>query len=497
MRRDTYVTDLTARYIPTITSLSVPPSSSRSVKTRGQGDAPRLAALLLSPVSGAPAPEALHVLSGTVEGTVVTELATVPSEPRLVSHSYVEEGGDAGRTRITAYNPGDKEVRVDLVLRGFDGTLIQATTTAFRIAAGSSTVQFLSDLLSFPEQVRGLMTLVSNGPIAVSVHSMRENLRPSSFLDPLLVAPFNDADRGVPSSPAVQSLFLTVDTVHRLSLSNSGLVSLSGSLSFRDESGAPLPVELETGTSTTAGYALPPGGTALFRFRVPAAGPSGTGVRTAQVRILPRIGQGVRTLAPRPGIGEPAPMVQLVEERTVGSTAGRPVILPRTAPPSRNVSRFLVPVDLALRDSGVVLTNRLGVAVRAGLILRNAAGTTVGSAEVSVPAGGQMAISCRSHFPEAGALEGTLAGSVVGPPGATVDAVGFLRRINERGEEILAGFPVLDGAGGWSEGVTVFPLALDGDSWRSEWSFWNATPTELVTGLVFHGDGRPTYFPFE
>ncbi len=497
MRRDTYVTDLTARYIPTITALSVPPSASRSVKTRGHGDAPRLAALLLTPPAGAPAPEALHVLSGTVEGTVVTELATVPSEPRLVSHAYVEEGGEAGRTRITAYNPGDAEVTVDLVLRGFDGSPIQTTTAAFRVAAESSTVQFLSDLLAFPEQVRGLLTLVSNGPLAVSIHSMRENLRPSSFLDPLLVAPFNDADRGVPSSPAVQSLFLTADTVHRLSVSNTALVSLSGSLAFRDESGAPLPVELETGTATTAGYALPPGGTALFRFRVPAAGESGAEVRTAQVRILPRIDQVVRTLAPRPGSGQPAPMVQLVEERTVGSTSGQPVVLPRTLPPSRAVSRFLVPVDLALRDSGVILTNRLGLAVRAGLTLRNGAGTTVGSAEVTVPAGRQVAISCRSLFQATGALEGTLSGSVLGPPGATVDAVGFLRRVNERGEEILAGFPVLDGGAGRVDAVPVFPLALDGDSWRSEWSFWNATPTELVTRLAFKGDGRLTYFPFE
>lgn len=108
-----------------------------------------------------------------------------------------------------------------------------------------------------------------------------------------------------------------------------------------------------------------------------------------------------------------------------------------------------------------------------------------------------MAISCRSLFPAAGALEGTLAGSVVGPPGAAVDAVGFLRRVNERGEEILAGYPVLDGGAGRIDAVPVFPLALDGDSWRSEWSFWNATPAELVTRLVFQGDGRPTYFPFE
>lgn len=497
MRRDTFVTDLTARYIPTITTLAVPPSSSRFLKTPGQGDAPRLAALLLLPAAGAPAPEALHVLSGLVDGTVVSELATVSSEPRLLSQAYIEEGEEAGRTRITAYNPDETEAVVDLVLRGLDGTPIQTTTAAFRVPARGFTVQFLSDLLSFPGQIRGLLTLVSNRPLAVSIHSMRENLRPSSFLDPILLAPFNDADRGVPSSAAVQSLLLTPDTVHRLAVSNTGLVGLSGSLSFLDESGAPLAVELETGPATTAGYRLPPGGTALFRFRVPAQGAAGTEVRTAQVRILPRNDQAVRTLALRPGNGQPAPMVQLVEERTVGSTSGRPVVLPRTVPPSRSVTRFLVPVDLARRDSGVVLTNRLSRVITATLTLRDGGGATVGSVDVLVPAGGQVAISCRSLFPAAGALKGTLTGSVAGPIGAAVDAVGFLRRVNERGEELLAGFPVLDGEPGGNDVVPVFPLALDGDSWHSEWSLWNATAGELVTRLVFQADGRTIYFPFE
>ena len=326
---------------------------------------------------------------------------------------------------------------------------------------------------------------------------MRANLRPTSFLDPILVAPFNDADRGVPSSAAVQSLFLTPDTVHRLAVSNTGLASLSGTLAFRDDSGAPLRVELESGPATTAGYELPPGGTVVFRFRVPDTGAPGGEVRTAQVRVLPRNDQAVRLLAARPGSGQPAPMVQLVEERTVGSTSGQPVVLPRTVPPSRAVTRFLVPVDLALRDSGVVLTNRQGLSVTTTLTLRDSGGGTVGSVDVPVPAGRQVAVSCRSLFPSAGDLQGSLTGTVAGPAGATLDAVGFLRRVNERGEEILAGFPVLDGATGTRDLVPVFPLALDGDTWRSEWSLWNATPADLVTRLVFQGDGRPPYFPFE
>ena len=57
--------------------------------------------------------------------------------------------------------------------------------------------------------------------------------------------------------------------------------------------------------------------------------------------------------------------------------------------------------------------------------------------------------------------------------------------------------PVLDGGPGGKDVVPIFPLALDGDTWHSEWSLWNATAAELVTKLVFHGDGRTIYFPFE
>lgn len=180
-------------------------------------------------------------------------------------------------------------------------------------------------------------------------------------------------------------------------------------------------------------------------------------------------------------------MVQLVEERTVGSTSGQPVVLPRTVPPSRSVTRFLVPVDLARRDSGVVLTNRLSLVIKTTLTLRDGGGATVGSVDVPVPAGGQVAISCRSLFPAADGQKRNSDWNGPSPIGAAVDAVGFLRRVNERGEEIVAGFPVLDGEPGARMSSRSSRSPSTSNSWHSEWSLWNATAAELVTKLLFHG----------
>jgi hypothetical protein len=63
-----------------------------------------------------------------------------------------------------------------------------------------------------------------------------------------------------------------------------------------------------------------------------------------------------------------------------------------------------------------------------------------------------------------------------------IHAVGYLRFSNGRQEEIIGGFPAVA-----DQPVATLPLAIDGDSWRSEWSFINSSAATARSLLDFRG----------
>jgi hypothetical protein len=74
-----------------------------------------------------------------------------------------------------------------------------------------------------------------------------------------------------------------------------------------------------------------------------------------------------------------------------------------------------------------------------------------------------------------------------------VHGVGYSRVTNSRGEDIVAGFPLMATA---PLGTITFPLAIDGDSWQSEWWLSNNTLDSQQVGFSFNGTTK-TYFPIQ
>ncbi len=474
--RDTFQTDVVARYIPTRLGARVPGQGSAVLTTAGAGDTPRLAAASVGGAAGAPL--ALQVITGTVDSGVVTELVAVPVAGGNLSHAFIEDGGERGRTRLSLYNPAAEAAVFGVVLRDPAGAPL-ASVDGVKVPAGAHLVSYLADLVPVPEQFEALLTVIADRPLAVSIQSVRSNLRPTTYLDPALVLPFGAADQGVPAEPRLQALLLTPDTEHRLAVSNTGASAISGTYAFLDESGAPLRVTFPDGDRTSGTWEIPPGGYVVLRFRASVASGSGSAPRTAQVRLTPSAGSGT-------------PLVQLVEDRTVGSAGTVPLLLSRSVPPSRATSRFVVPLDLGERDSGVVLTNRGTLPADVTLSLREASGRAGASVQVTLPAGVQRAVSARDLFPGAASFLGTLEGA----SSRTVDVVGYFRRTSGRGEDVLSGFPVIEAAGAPPAGVARFPFATDGDSWRSAWWLVNLRTEPLDAQLAFrNSSGEAAYFP--
>ncbi|HEY3350246.1 MAG TPA: hypothetical protein VGM13_10770 [Thermoanaerobaculia bacterium] len=474
--RDTFQTDVVARFIPTRLWTSVPARGSAALGTPGTADAPRFAALRVTGDAGAPA--ALQVITGALDTGIVTELVAVPASAAMLSSAFVEDGGERGRTRLAIFNPDAAPATFGVVLRDPSGAPL-ASVDGLSIGPGAHLLSDLADLVPLPNRFEALLTLIADRPLVGSIQSVRANPRPSTFLDPTLVLPFGAADRGVPADPKVQSLLLTPDTEHRLALANTGGVPISGSWTLLDEAGNPLTATFQDGSRSSGTWSIPPGGYVLLRFQVPPGDGAGAAPRTAQIRISRSAGSG-------------APLVQLVESQTVGTAGSVPLLLSRSVPPSRTTARFAVPFDPVQRDSGFVLTNRGGDLVDVTFTLRDAAGTAGPAAGVTVPAGGQRAVSAKDLFPGAAGSPGTLEGVAA----RDVDAVGFFRRASGRGEDLLSAFPVLDAASSAGGDVAVFPFATDGDSWRSTWWFVNFGAGPVVGRLDFRNSGgESAYFP--
>ncbi len=129
------------------------------------------------------------------------------------------------------------------------------------------------------------------------------------------------------------------------------------------------------------------------------------------------------------------------------------------------------------------------------LTLRDAQGAAVQSAVQQVPAGEQrlLLVSELSPAPPAG-FYGMLEASADAP----IDAVGFTRIINDRGEEVLAGLPVLTTPTEPPDAPHRYVYAVDGDTWASEWWLLSQQAQPLQTTLDFtDAAGSERFLPME
>jgi hypothetical protein len=463
VRRDTFLTDFTAEYIQTIPAADVPAGGATVIRTPGAADVPRVVSLDVA-ATGGPVPEAGAILGGTIAGVRTTELVLVPSREVTQLDTFVEGGGTRGRTRLAVSNRGVQPATLGLFLRDGAGKGLVAVTSALTVAPGTNFLGELQTVMLLPDVFEGLLTIVADQPVQLSLQSVRENLRPSTMLDPVLLVPFTSADRNVPSTPRVQVLLWTADTEHRVVLFNSGYVPVTGTLRALDEGGAPLP--FAAGGSAAATYTVAPGGFTPFRFALGPAPAGASRLRSARLEIVPDAGQAV-------------PQVQVVEERTWPIGPAGSAVLPRAVPPSRSGTDFAVPLDGSRRDAGLVLTSAGSAPAEVVLSLVGLDGVVRETQRRTVAPGGQGTFLSSEVFAAAGAAVGTFRAETA----TALWGVGVLRSVNSRDEEILVGFPAWGGA--VSDAPGRLPYLVDGDSWSTHlWLLGGAQAVRAGIGTV-------------
>lgn len=463
MRSETFTADVTAHYVPFVPQLSAPAGGAAILRTLGTQHARREMALTLVPAAGASIAPSLQLLRGVAAGTLVFELGLPRSRVVQRVDTWVEgrsldlKGGLTGdgrirRTKLVLFNPGATEVAVGLVLHAPDGSALAGGPGLLRVPPHATRIALLDALLGLPPAYEGALSVDADAPLAVRVLTLSENLRSLDFTEPLVWRAFDASDEGVPASPSSQPLLATPATEHTIVLLSSGTSALAGTLVLHDRDGAPLAAEVDGVTQTSVAYALAPGEHRRLRLRFPAGVPGGESVPHARLEVAPSSG--------------PAPRVQAIDERTVGSSRYGPQILVRSLPPAARLAAFRLPVDLGRRDTGLVLANPSAGTAMVSLTLRSRTGAQVATAALSVPPAAQRLVLVSELFP---GVVSDFRGRVEANAPWALDVAGFTRALNARQEEVMAGIPVLAPAAGAPDETHVFAYAADGDTLGSEW----------------------------
>jgi hypothetical protein len=408
-----------------------------------------------------------------------TELALVPSSAQTwinVKADQARDGGD-GRLRLAVFNPNGSPASIGVLLRDANGSAQAAQFGALTVPAGAHTVEWLDELLPLPPTFSSLVTIVSDRPVVTTLHNVRTNFRDTTFKnDPILFVPFVQGDYGVPLDARVQTAVLTPNTTHRLTLANTGFSRLTGNVSFRDVNGAAIQVGLAQGAASSIAYDLQPGAFMPLTFPTPPA--SGGTLPTMQVVLTPTTGQ-------------PAPQLQMQEDQVVGNVQGADTILPRAIPPSTAGLTFRVPIHRERRESGLVFTNTSSFTVTLTARVLGMNGSQQRLDTYTVAPLTQLVVSSDTI---AAPLGSSFVGQLSVDSNIPIHAVGYLRLTNERGETIVAGYPALTAA----TPLASSALAVDGDSWRSEWWFVNRGASLLKSQLDFRGrQAAGMHFPIE
>lgn len=468
MRSETYTADVTAYYVSTVPSVSVPAGGVQRVTTLGTQSSRRELALRLVPGSGQRVPPGLQFLRSSGSGQPISELALSSQRATTRVQAFVEGtklatlGGLRGdgrirRTRLVFFNPGTISASVELVLHDVDGSALAGGPNVLEVPAGATRVAMLDVLIGLDKVYRGVLAIDSSAPLVTSVFAVSENLRELNFTDPLLWHAFDESDEGTPAQVTNQVLLATPNTEHRIVLLNPDAATVSGELRVRDASGAALDAEVDGVVTNAVSYSLGAGAWRELRLRFPSGVPGVDAVPHARIAVVPSGG----TLPPR---------MRCTEERNVGTSRDGPLVLPRGVPASRSVSSFRAPVDRARRETGFVFSNAGAVASHVALTLADAQGVAVENASLDIAPGEQRLVTVAALFPSASA---GFYGQLRAVASVPVEAIGIAHATSGRGEDLWTAYPVLTSGSEPAGSEHAHAYAVDGDTWSSEWWFVN------------------------
>ena len=190
-------------------------------------------------------------------GILVTEAGVKPSQPMEFFAFPVDTTGDFN-TGFALCNPNDRPV--NLTLRLLDSAGRQMGSRSMPLGSGQQLAQMVAgagQLFPSATSVRGSLQVLGDGPVGGV--ALRISPRTITTLDPVtLNQPFDPISVTFPQIVAGSSSITYRSTII---LMNTGYLTVDGSVSFTRPDGTPMPVTINSATSSVYNFSAAPGST--------------------------------------------------------------------------------------------------------------------------------------------------------------------------------------------------------------------------------------------
>ncbi|HEY2385043.1 MAG TPA: hypothetical protein VGK48_28035 [Terriglobia bacterium] len=238
--------------------------------------------VIVTPAAGSDSPSVTFTYGTVSQGLVLAQAGLVPNPMATDASMFVEVIPSISRNiGVAISNPGSVGIAVTLTLRDETG-LVVGSPTNITIPAHQQTAKFVSDLFStdvISSGMRGSLRMQSSSPFAVvglRFDGGAFSTLPVAVTAPLPGVPSVTLTAGSdPNSPAAGTIGGATSVIipqfaiaggwaTMIALVNNTSATLVGRIDLFDQSGNPLPANLNGDTRSTFTYSIPAGGTFIL-----------------------------------------------------------------------------------------------------------------------------------------------------------------------------------------------------------------------------------------
>jgi hypothetical protein len=420
------------------------------------------------PANNGAAPAGLAIFQLRQNGVLVTEASVPMTQPVKSGRIYAEINSPVN-TGLAIANPNTRHANVSFFFTDENGRDSSAGTVS--ISGGAQVAAFLDQLpFNGAAAFKGTLTFISDLPVGAIALRGLLNERSDFLITTLPVVPLSAAATGTQVMPyfADGSGWTT-----QILLVNPSDSAISGTVQFIDRGsdtagGQPVNVRVNGQSAATFPYSIPP----RSSRRIATSG--GGILTTGSVRIIPSSGSG-------------APSVSNVFSYKPGaitvSEAGTPVV------PAGHAFRMYAESsgksgEPGSTQSGIAIANPSTGAVTVQLDLTNLAGSIIGSANLRVPANGEVA-TFLDQISGFGTLPAAFQGVVrLTSSSSAVSIVGLRARYNERGDFLITTTSPFDENDPPVSTTSIFPHFAVGGGYSTQFILLNNPPAPGKTGVI-------------
>jgi len=408
---------------------------------------------------GASTPSGLEIF-GFHQNNVLVSEATVPASPLIQNGRIYAEISATVNTGLSIANPNSREATVSFYFTDSTGAIGNGTTI---VPAKGQIAAFLDQApFNGKAPLSGTFTFTSSVPVAVIALRGLTNERGEFLLSTLPVA-----DLSAPLSTAELVFPHFADGggwTTQIVLANPTDSVVTGTVQFRDPSGAPATVNVNNQTGASFPYSIPPRSSQKLQT-------AGTGLSTAagSVRVVP-------------GANSPAPFgIAIFSFRNRGTTVSEAGI---SAAPAGNAFRLYAEASTGSIQTGLAVTNPSANTATVRLELFKPDGSSTGlTGNLSIPANGQSS-AFLSQIPGLGSLQAPFQGTLRVSSATSVSVIGLRGHYNERSDFLITTTPPANEAAPPSAAPLYFPHLAEGGDYTTQFILFSGQAGQSTSGTV-------------